>query len=140
MAVFTSGELAIPRPMRRAARADSSAAWPLVRTGEALLVLGDLNGAAAAFDAALGRRPGFVRARFGVARARFAAGHLDEALGALAEVLATDPDHLAAHDLTARGLLGAGRGDEAVGHLRRVLEMDPGRGPARALLDSLDRL
>lgn len=122
---------------RLAAAADSTFAQPWILMGETHLDRGEVEEAGAAFAAALERRPGWVRAGFGLARAHLLAGRGAAGLEALDHVLQERPDHAEAHHLAARAHARAGRPEAADRHLRRTLQLDPGHVEARQLLDSL---
>ena len=99
--------------------APEQVAYVQTLTGDLQLERGDTHAATAAFRLALARLPGYVDARFGLARAEVRTGNLAAARRRLAGVVADRPDadHLA---LLAEVELRLGRGDQARRNLARA--------------------
>jgi tetratricopeptide (TPR) repeat protein len=118
------------QPDRAAAEAAGPSSEPayLARIrGLALMALGDMGGAAAAFDEAIGAGPSDSRVWTDVARFRRAGGELAEAIEAADKALAIDPRN--AEAMSLRGELTRGQYGlaAAIPWFDKALEIDPDR-------------
>lgn len=94
--------------------------------GEAMLQLGDLEGALTAFGATLKRNPASVPARLGQGRAHFAASRFDEARAEFRQALDLSPDEHEAYYFLGLVYAHQGRTREAIASLQQCLSVRPG--------------
>ena len=105
--------------------------------GNAFLALGKSKEAETAFTSALGAKPGFPRARLGLAMLEAVRGDLAAATRSVNAILADTPSFVEAALLKSDLLLAQGQRDAARMVIAKAVEEKPGYLPGRYLLTSL---
>lgn len=116
--------------LRRAAVADSQSAAVHYNTGVALMQIGELKAAEAAFRRALRWEPESPHELLGLAAA-LRAGHRDaEAMPLLRRALGLEPARVDLRFDLARALIEVGESEAALAHLDSALALDNGHAPS----------
>lgn len=137
-----SGRPALARAHWEAARSRARSPDALARLGDVARLLGEVDGARAAYrDAAFrgGGLPNQAALFIAWGRAAVLAGQPDEAAEAFGRALDLVPNDAAVRLERAETLAAAGRDDEALAEVRRVLEREPANRRAADLARRLGR-
>ncbi|MGD2114345.1 MAG: tetratricopeptide repeat protein [Acidobacteriota bacterium] len=116
---------AFPDPLVTDLDTLAAGAWPHMDRGRELLDGGDLEGALAAYRAAVEAEPTSVHAHKSLAHALTLAGDLAGTVREYRTALELDPDQPGVHQRLGSVLARGGNLDEGIRHLRRAVELAP---------------